>query len=61
MMISFMILLYWYVLDDPGADVNWMDENKQGLSAIHLATLGGHSHVVESLIQAKGDVNVKDR
>ena len=58
MMMMMMILFFIYMI---GADVNWTDENKQGLSAIHLATLGGHSCIVKILIQGRGDVNAKDR
>ncbi len=43
-----------------GSDVNWMDEENNALSSLHLASLKGHTEVVRILIQAGGNVNVQD-
>ena len=43
-----------------GADVDWMDVNKDGLSAIHIAALKGETNIVQKLINAGCDVNAQD-
>lgn len=37
-----------------------MDENNQGLSALHVAACKGQAEVAKILIQGGGDVNAQD-
>lgn len=46
------------LLLDHGADVN--AANQLGQTALHLATVKGHTEVVEKLLVQQADVSIKD-
>ena len=44
-----------------GANVNWMDENDDGLSALHIVACKGQEEAAKVLMDAGANVNAKDK